>query len=66
MLEFYKMKICNFWQSFVNYFFDPVRHERVALVVCTVYPVVLMLEFSFLMFFLAKLLSVTESTQVYS
>ena len=48
MSEFYKMKICTFWQGFVNYYFDPVRHERVALVVCTVYSVVLMLEFSFL------------------
>ena len=37
MLELNKMKICNFWQSFVNFYCDPVRHERVALVVCTVY-----------------------------
>ena len=50
----------------IFYYFGPVRGERVALVVCTVYSVVLMPEFSFLMFFLAKLLSVTESTQVYN
>lgn len=63
MLEFYKMKICNFLANFVYYYVGPMRGERVALVVCTVYS---QLESSFFMFFLAKLSSVTESTQVYS